>query len=621
MDQKRPKACDSGSLRRCARLVGPGCRNGQRGFEFSRPRGSAPVGELQCRNNGKRRRAGILERLFRCGLAITDQQAADGVSRRNLRLLRIPAGRGKAVRCCGRADDDIAAEKQAHYDQFTAVWKTDIDYLHFGSHATSGFDPATGIEESVSNPVVNGHHVYIDKGARSSLRLTYEFGGGFKFNSLSGYSIVKTRADWDANGRNPAPSIFQSGGKFTNYSQEFNIISPDEARIRWVAGFFWQKYLNDIPRWPSPGLNFFTTDAATPTFATPWHKHEIGYAGFGQVAFDLTEGLELQLGARYGHYQFTQFTQWELFPGTLNIPFFDPPGGLTQKYSENDFDWKANLNWEASPTQFFYAVVSRGHTPGSINAGFNAVNVEHTAFKPMSVTNYEAGWKGTFADGHVRTQLAAYYETFKNYQAAFALAVPLGGPVDSVAEFKNAQTTSKTYGMEFSLQARFGDLAFDGGLALFHSKLGSFGAVINPFNAVYGGGPTVVLSGAKTTFSPEVTANAGIEYTFHAGESDDSATITPRVDIAYRGDSYSYLWQNRSTLLPAVTLLNAQIRFEKGPWWVTLWATNLTDRRYPGAKQNVGVGAADAFFPAPHIIGIVYAAPPRLVGVRVGHKW
>ena len=254
-------------------------------------------------------------------------------------------------------------------------------------------------------------------------------------------------------------------------------------------------------------------------------------------------------------------------------------------------------------------LASRGHTPGSINAGFNGVTTLHTQYKPMEVTNLEAGWKGEFFDGHLRTQFDGYYETFKNYQAAFAFAVPQAGPIDSIdALFKNAlTTTSKIYGVEFSAQGVFGDLAIDGGLALFHSKLGSFGAVHNDFCqliyvngdcngvldpsskyfGVYGTSSSVVLSGAKTPFSPEVTGNIGVAYTFHV-ETPVETTITPRVDVSYRSKSYSYLFQNPSTELPAVTLVNASVQLHPRPWWGELWATNLTDLRLcPGAKQNV----------------------------------
>jgi outer membrane receptor protein involved in Fe transport len=60
--------------------------------------------------------------------------------------------------------------------------------------------------------------------------------------------------------------------------------------------------------------------------------------------------------------------------------------------------------------------------------------------------------------------------------------------------------------------------------------------------------------------------------------------------------------------------VNANLRLEHGPWWATLWVTNLTDRRYPGAKQNVD-GSTGV------ITGIVYQAPPRLFGIRFGRSF
>jgi len=97
--------------------------------------------------------------------------------------------------------------------------------------------------------------------------------------------------------------------------------------------------------------------------------------------------------------------------------------------------------------------------------------------------------------------------------------------------------------------------------------------------------------------------------------------FTPRIDVAYRSKTYSYLFQNPSTELPAVTLVNMSVRLVHGPWWGEVWATNLADKRYPGAKQNVSAAAGDAFFAGPHVVGIVYMAPPRLVGVRLGRSF
>ena len=332
------------------------------------------------------------------------------------------------------------------------VAKTDIDYLHFGSHATTGFDPNTGLQQDLRNPIVNGPHGYTDKGVRSSLNISYDFAGGYKLTSQSGFSTVKTRADWDINGANPFAFYFRSGGKFTNYSQEFDLSSPDDKRLTWVTGVFLQRYINDIPAEPQAGFSFTVNNTEflqsiglgalaplvspdAPVESSPWQKNEVNYAAFGQIDYKFTDALDLQLGGRVGHYAFSQFTNFKLYP---TVPFLDVPlegtptdplpNGHKQYYSEDSFDWKADLNYKINPDQFLYGLISRGHSPGSINLGFSGQTADHQAYKPMEVINYEAGWKGTFLDGQLHTQLATYYQTFKDYQAFFGEPAPAGSP-------------------------------------------------------------------------------------------------------------------------------------------------------------------------------------------------
>ena len=551
-------------------------------------------------------------------------------------------------------------------DRLRVVAKTDIDYLHFGCHCTTGFNPQTGLPEDMRNPIVNGPHGYVDKGVRSSLNISYDFPGGYKLTSLTGFSTVKTRADWDVNGSNPYAFYFKSGGKFTNYSQEFDLSSPADRRFSWVGGLFLQRYLNEIPSAPQAGFSFTVNNAIflpalglppnfvgpdAPVEASPWDKKEWNYAGFAQIDYKITPALDLQVGGRVGHYEFTQFTNFVLYPGTLDIPL-EEPGGHHQKLSENSFDWKVNLNYQINPDQFVYGLVSRGHSPGSINLAFGGTSTfDHVSYKPMEVINYEAGWKGTFLDNQLHTQLAAYYQTFQNYQAFFGFPAPPGSPpglsgLDALFLARNATTTSIIYGLEFGAQGHFGDLDLDGGLALFKSKLGNFGEVNNPFcplysfdaactmintaskyYGAYGTSATLQENGAETPFSPEFTANIGAAYTFHLPTGGTEIDMTPRVDVSYRTDSYANLFHNPSTLLQGGFLVNMSVNFTHGPWWVSLWSTNLLDRTYAAAKQNVSAdpGAPGtqegAFFPAPHVVGIVYMAPPRLFGIRIGRSW
>ncbi|MEJ2088260.1 MAG: TonB-dependent receptor [Gammaproteobacteria bacterium] len=521
-------------------------------------------------------------------------------------------------------------------DQFTAIFKLDHDNLYFGSHATTGIDPLTAETEDIRHVIANGEHKYRDKGERASLNLTYDFPNGASLTSLTGYSTVDTVANRDVNASDPAPFGFRAHGTFRNWSQEIDLLSPEDQRFRWVVGAFWQDYLNDIPDYTENGIGFDLDNGTRLDYTTPWRKDEEAYAFFGQIEFDLTDELELQVGARWNHYEFDQYTSWAL-DFTSFFTWLDPAGtgigtegdlfflegggdGWTDSFKENSTDWKINLNWQANENNFFYALISRGHTPGSINLfDADASTPEHSAYDEMSVINYETGWKATSFDSQLHTQLNVYYQVFKDYQANFALRgvdIPI---TDQLFQFQNAQTDSNVYGVEFGAQAVFDDLEFDMGVAYFKSELGSFGLVNNEFQLMYGGPDTVDLDGSETPFAPKWTGNVGVGYTFHAqGFGGHSLEIVPRVDVAFRSDSYARLFQNPATKLEGYALLNAQLHFNNGPWSLVLWGTNLTDKKYVGAKQNIeGNTGPTATIPFDHFTGIVYGGLRRLYGLRL----
>jgi iron complex outermembrane receptor protein len=515
-------------------------------------------------------------------------------------------------------------------DAFKAVLKVDGDNLYFGSHITTGLDPVTGDVQDIRNPIVNGPHYYDDHGVRTSLNLNYDFAGGYALNSLTGFSNVNSTANWDPNGADPTPFTFYSHGVFRSVSQEFNLVSPKDARLNWVTGLFWQAYHNEYESIPEGGFGFDLNDQPGVEYGSPWDKDERTYAIFGQVGYHITTPLEVQVGARYGHYAFDQFTNFMIdlsgYSGGPSMPLVPlENGGLghVEGLSENSVDWKFNLNYQLNDNHFLYGLISRGHTPGSINfasPSFFAVP-DHGAYSQEKVTNYELGWKATLLDHTIRTQFDVYYQVFKDYQADFALDSTSGPPNSQLFQFQNALTDSIIYGAELGAQAAFGNVGLDFGFAYNRSKLGSFGQVVNTFAGIpgYDPSPTVDLKGSSTPFSPKITTNLGASYTVRLAGT--GWRMVPRADVAYRSDAYSRLFENNATLLPGYALVNAQIKFENDNTYVELWSTNLADKRYVSAKQNVDGAAPTAEYPFQHIVGIVYGGAPRLFGVRVGHSF
>src|SRR5258708_35747055 len=123
--------------------------------------------------------------------------------------------------------------------------------------------------------------------------------------------------------------------------------------------------------------------------------------------------------------------------------------------------------WESRGEGFVYVSVSRGHTVKGINIFPNGFGPEgiavHDPYKPVEVWNYEVGWKSTILDGHMRTQLDAYYENIGNYQAVFGFTT---GGVSAIGvinrtETRNAQTRSNIWGIETSGQGTWGDFRLD----------------------------------------------------------------------------------------------------------------------------------------------------------------
>jgi iron complex outermembrane receptor protein len=440
---------------------------------------------------------------------------------------------------------------------------------------------------------------YLDKTTRVVLDIDYVFNNGIKFSSLTGYQTVDTVNNLDLNGGIPLPRYwFKSAGKIDLWSQEFNLISPDDQRLRWVLGVFLQNQKTKLQPVDKFGFTFIGGDPFGigqlpldyPWLGSPWTKDEDDWAVFGHIAYDLTEALEIEAGVRYSDYSFYQITDYVFGFGSAppEIPFGSGPGPDRQDKSEDSTDWKVALNWEANEDNFLYGVISRGHTTGSIN-----IFPPFDPYNEVEVLNYEAGWKAAFANRQFQTQVAAYYEDVKGYQAAFTdLDIP-----NSAGQVQNADSDSKIYGIEITGQLLIDNFTMDFGVSWNESELGDFNNVVDPLTL-----ETVDLTGAKFPYAPDFSYNVGVEYQFKFG---NGGTLAPRLDYGYITDTQAELFDHPQYKLQSRGLLNARIRYQSGgSWYAEAWATNLTDKEYVAAIQNLG--------------SLYYAGAPRQSGVRVG---
>ena len=476
-------------------------------------------------------------------------------------------------------------------DRLRVLLKSDYSFIDMGGYPTSPITSTLPLHTIATN----GPHAAQDETARTVLNVSYEFDNGITLRSISGaqYGTTLVRADTD--GTATLPFSFYDEVEQRLLSQELTLVSPDEGRLGWILGAYYQDDLITFP----PG-QFVTTGYVAPTVPILYdtllegENPKTTAALFGQVTYDLTDALELQVGARY-----TRSTVEN--HASLAAPLLGLRLTQNDRSEEDAVTGKVALNWTLDENNFLYGFVARGHKAGGLN-GPNLAFVAPKPFEGEEVTDIEAGWKATMFDGHVRTQLGAYYNIYKNFQ------INIGDPTNpTFTSILNVTDDTIIYGLEASAQGRFGPLAFDAGLSVSHSELGRFFAA-DPRRARTGvcdqnsgpaSGNCVNLEGNAQTFAPELTISGGVEYAFAIGDG----TLTPRIDYSHISETWVSIFANAALgdRLEERDLFNAQLTYEQDDWRLQAYSTNLGDLEYVASVKA----------------GQRYAGAPRQYGVRL----
>ena len=472
-------------------------------------------------------------------------------------------------------------------DALTVLWKTDVNYLDLGAYPADPFNAP----EDMFHIGANSPQVAMDRFARTVLKIDYVLPDGITLRSISGYQRARGRYAADLDGTNLVNFYFQDEVSENLWSEELNIISPEKGFLTWIVGAYADRNFNDflspykfiigVP----PG-SIFSTYVLQGTNPVP------SKAAFGQASFQLSQGLQLQVGARYTDSKTTNHVQIVQY----GLPLTDE-----QSATYVNTSGKVSLNWIVNASNFLYAFASTGFRAGGLNVPVGLGTP--AAFGAEKLTDYEIGWKATNFDGHLRTQLDAFYDVYHNFQ------VTVGYPQIPTFGFElNNPNPTHLYGFEAQAQAAFGALSFDLGTTLMHSSLGQFFAT-DPRVAAFApcnpsAGPEsascIDLSGHPQTYAPNFTFNVGAEYKVALSAQD---TLTPRVNFGYVAPQWATLFDNPALgdHLSGRDILGAQIAWAHQRIVTTLYGTNITDQHYVAALNS----------------GLRFAGPPRQFGVRV----
>ncbi|WP_264393914.1 TonB-dependent receptor [Porphyrobacter sp. ULC335] len=394
------------------------------------------------------------------------------------------------------------------------------------------------------------------------------------------------------------------------------------------------------------------------------------YAIFTHNSLEITDGLELTVGARYSWEEksggFTQtavnnqvcpstlgalgglpaslrptflalgcfgFTAPANLPAAFGNPTATPPVAplplvrtFQSDFEDEELIYTIKLGYEFSPFVTSYASFTHGYKAGGINLDTTAAVLgADPTFLSEEVDAYELGVKAQTPDGAVTVNVAAFYEEFSNFQVleftgtAFAtfnvpLAETQGIEIESVIRPNDELT--------FNLAATFLEASYPDDCAGTQTSV-----------------QVVALCGNDLTNAPQIVALAGAMWEkpindsmefFVAGQvrmegdqrTSTQAKILPTVAA---GSTQAQVQTAVNAAAPiiadiqdgkAFVNLRAGLRFADGKYAIEGWVNNLTDEVVRGVTFNTtlrGSGAANS--------RSAFTLPPRQYGVTLRAKF
>ena len=449
----------------------------------------------------------------------------------------------------------------------------------------------------------------IDTNTGASAQLDWSI-GGYTVTSISAfrrwYNYQQRDGDFHASFANYVASLdllqHDHGAlTFKQYSEELRLASPDHQFFTYVVGgFLWH---TDEKDWftrddnqctastlPADATGFQPCRPGSSTYLVTrgyanWDTKFDNEALFGQGTLHVTDQLRLITGARFTHdkvsYTFDRVDQPVAGPG-VGAPFAG-----TGSTDHNGWSAKAGLQFDVTDDVMTYATWSRGYKGPAYNVFFNMSALNTQPISPETSTAYEIGLKSTLLDHRLMLNLAAYRETFDNFQTnSFVL---VNGSVTT--SLTNAGTV-RSQGITADFDWRplngvsiTGGYAYDDAQIVSYLCAGQAGAALTTCRNVHDGAPLPFAPRNKFNITPSWLLPTGT-----------SVPFTTRLILSYVYTSTINFDIDQTPLArqPGYGLLNASVVFAdpSDKYELSVMGRNLTDKFYTDFITPVGNGVA-----------------------------
>jgi len=474
-----------------------------------------------------------------------------------------------------------------------------------GTHSITGYAPQ-GVD--FYDTTGQDDNVYTTDFTQASFKLTHDWSAA-RFVSITSYSDVLSDAKYDID-TSPVPFFYAFiDQKAKTYTQEFQLISPDDHEVSWLLGAF---LLRDEAQ-------FLTTyqgsalGAIGGTGLVNAAQDTDSISAFAEMSTEIMPQTRLTLGLRY--------TQDEReFEGSTRSPTLNFPT-VADDATFKEMTGRLSLDYRFTDDVLGYVSYNRGFKSGIFNLGGLSPGASSppAAAEPEVLDAYAVGFKSELFDSRLRLNAEAYYYDYKDIQVATLVvgqqiitnagAATIKGididitavPVDNLTITASINLADGKY-TSFPGGPQNYPLAPDAPVPI--PSRGCAGSP--PYPAANGVTPIAVdscdLAGNDTVNTPSVATNLSLTYRLFAGDFpiDISGSWTHKDNYYFETDN------NPGVKQPKTDILNASLKFNSPDerYGLMFWVNNLTDEEYYSyITQSATAGTKYS------------PAPPRTYGV------
>lgn len=370
------------------------------------------------------------------------------------------------------------------------------------------------------------------------------------------------------------------------FTQELRLASNTAGPLQWQVGFF---YFDTEFLASTVGPGF-------PPLTTLRHTND-SWAIFGQASYDLTERLNVTVGARYT--EDDRELEAVLLPPAVTV---NPTS-----VEDEDFSWDVAALYELTPGFNLYGRVATGFRGPTIQgrdiafAAFSGAVDPQTVATSEEILSFEAGFKSQFWENRARLNATGYYYTIDDQQFSI-----IGG-AGNVNQVINADE-GVGWGFEIDGEVLLTDNLFvsagfsynnteirDEDLATAPCGSGQC-TVLDPLNAL----GQALIDGNPFPNAPELTFNAFAEYTLPFRSHGEFFVNT---DWAVQGETNFFLYESAEFRTNGNFEGGVRIgyRANSGLYEGAFFARNVTDEE--NVRGGIDFNNLTGFVNEPRIVG------------------